>query len=184
MPASYLLLFFLTTAEGPISTVLAGTAVSLGLMHWLPAYLAAVAGDLAGDLLHYAAGHWGGLPFIERWGKYVGLQAKHVVALEKLFNGREGRALLLGKLAHGVGGAFLVAAGIVKMPLGKFFTWNTLGTLPKTLGLLLLGYYFAHAITQIHSLLDLAATLTIIIGLGGGFAWLYFYGRKKEPPQV
>jgi len=166
--------------EGPIISVLAGVSISFGFLSWIPVYILIVVGDLLSDAGHYYLGKWGGVPFIKRFGKYFGVKDEHVVSLEKVLNNHPGKAILLGKLSHGIGGALLVAAGLVRMPFWKFMYWNTIGTLPKTLGLLIIGYYFAHAITRINSIMDVVASTTIIVGVGAIFAWLYFYRRKTE----
>ncbi len=178
----YWLLFLAAFVEGPIITVIAGAGVSLGYLAWWPAYLVIVFGDLVSDALHYYIGRWGGEPFVRRWGKYFRIKESHVERLEKVLNTHPGKSILLGKLAHGVGGALLVAAGLVKMPFKKFIYWNTVGTLPKTLGLLIIGFYFANAITRIKSIMDVIASVFIILAVLSIFAWIYFYNKKEEQP--
>jgi membrane protein DedA with SNARE-associated domain len=59
--------------------------------------------------------------------------------------------------------------------------WNTIGTLPKTLGLLLLGYYFANALTRINSAFDFIASVTVVLGLMIIFVWIRWYQKRAEP---
>jgi membrane protein DedA with SNARE-associated domain len=176
----YWALFPIVVIEGPIITVVAGFLISLGIFNPLVAYIVIVVGDTVGDALMYALGRWGGMPFIRRWGKYFAIKEAHVKHLEEVLKGKEGRVFALGKLAHGVGGALLVAAGVIEMPFWKFIWWNVLGTLPKSLGLMLIGYYFAHAITKINSVLDVVASGTIILGIVLVYVWIYRYNKKHN----
>ena len=175
----YLALFPLAVAEGPIITVIAGFFVSSGHLNFWLAYFIIVAGDLIGDAIHYFIGRWGGEKFIAKWGHYIGVGQAQVISLEKQFAKRGGRLLFIGKMSHGIGGAFLVAAGLIKMPFDKFIFSNMFATLLKSLILLLIGYYFGHALSAINSYLE--RTALILIGLGI-FAFLiyFFYFRKKQ----
>ena len=141
----YWVLFPIALVEGPIITVFAGAAISLGYLGWVPSIIIISLGDIIGDIGHYYIGLWGGKFFIKKYGKYIGLKESHIVYMEKVLGNHPGKSLLLGKLAHGAGGALLVAAGMVKMSIKKFIYWNTLGTIPKTIGLLVLGFYFTNA---------------------------------------
>jgi len=175
----YLALFPLAIAEGQIITVLAGFFVSLGQLNLWLAYIIIVIGDLVGDPLHYFVGRLGGEKFITKWGHHFGVNEKQVLSLEKQFDKRGSQLLFIGKMSHGIGGAFLVAAGIIKMPFDKFIFSNMLATLLKSLILLLIGYYFGQALSTINSYLEKIALTTVGIGL---FAFLiyFFYFRKKQ----
>ena len=79
----YAVLFPLAVIEGPAVSVLAGFAVSLGYLNGIAVFLVLLLGDVVGDALHYALGRWGRKSFIERWGKYVGLNYERVMKLEE-----------------------------------------------------------------------------------------------------
>ncbi len=175
----YLALFPLAVAEGPIITVLAGFFVSLGQLNFWLAYIIIVAGDLIGDAIHYFIGRLGGEKFITKWGHHIGINENQVTSLEKQFDKRGSQLLFIGKMSHGIGGAFLVAAGIIKMPFDKFIFSNMLATLLKSLILLLVGYYFGQALSTINSYLERIALISIGLAI---FAFLiyFFYFRKKQ----
>jgi membrane protein DedA with SNARE-associated domain len=155
----YLALFPLVVLEGPIVSVLAGFLASLGIFNFFLLFFVVVAGDVTGDLAHYAIGRWGRKKFIDRWGKYLGLTNERVLQVEKHFEKHQAKTLLLGKISHGIGGIPLVAAGVARMPLGEFFLINLVATLPKSLALLLLGYFFGRAAARINSIFELVAFL-------------------------
>ena len=174
----YLALFPLAVAEGPIVTVIAGFFASLGYLNFWLAYVVIIAGDLGGDALHYLAGRFGGSQFVDRWGKYFGIGSNQIASLEKQFDQRGDKLLLIGKMSHGIGGAFLIAAGLIKMPFDKFIMANLLATLIKSLLLLLIGFYFGHALSAINTYLERIALISIGAAI---FAFLiyFFYFRKN-----
>lgn len=163
----YILIFPIAVLEGPIVTIITGLLVSLGYLNGFLAYIILAIGDVTGDVLYYWIGRlWGHSKWIKRWGKYFGYDEKSEEALENHFKKHKAKTLLLGKLAHGVGGAALFAAGIAKMNIWEFIWYNTLGTLPKTLILLLIGYYVGSSYMQIDKYLSsIALTTTSIVVL-------------------
>lgn len=174
----YLVLFPIVVLEGPIITVIAGFLASLGKLNLFIAYFVVVFGDLTGDSIYYVIGRFGKETIISRWGKMFGLSDERIYNLEKHFENNGGKTMLLGKLSHGVGAAFLVAAGIAKMPFRRFFWYNFLGTLPKSLFLIVIGYYYGQAIAKINSLLEWAAIIFMTAGIF--FLVFYFYHPRKK----
>ncbi len=179
----YLVLFPLAILEGPIVTVIAGFFSSLGYLNFWLAYLVIVAGDLTGDALHYLVGRFGGRHFIDRWGRYIGIGPDQLTLVEKQFIKRGDKLLFIGKMTHGIGGIFLIAAGVIKMPFDEFIFSNLLATLVKSLILLLIGFYFGYALTTINSYLEKIALISI--GSAVLLTLIYFfYFRKNRAKEV
>jgi membrane protein DedA with SNARE-associated domain len=171
----YALLFPLVVIEGPLVTVLAGFLCSMHVMNLYVTYAVAVAGDLAGDCLYYAAGRWGRKEFIEKYGHYVGVTPARISDVEHHFEQHGGKTLAVGKLLHGIGTAFLVAAGIIKMPFKRFFWYNLMATVPKSLALILLGYYLGEFLTTINRYLTVVSVLSIGFGLTVFLVYLLYF---------
>ncbi len=179
----YLALFPLALVEGPIVTVIMGFFSSLGFINLLFAFLIIVAGDLTGDGFFYILGRKGGKKFIQRWGRFLGVKESQVESLEKNFTERGGRILIIGKILHGVGGAFLLAAGLAKMPFDKFLFFNLLATLVKSSLLIALGFYFGQAFNLINFYLGRIALITV--AATAIFLLIYFlYFRKKRDDDL
>jgi len=159
----YLFLFPAAVLEGPIVAVIAGFLSSQDYFSISTVLATLVAGDLVGDTLYYALGRWGRVSFIERWGKYVGVTAEHIRSVDEHFKKHAGKTLMLGKLAHGIGGAILVAAGATAVPYRKFIWFNLLATVPKSLVLVLIGYYIGQAYARIGRYLDYTAWGMLIL---------------------
>lgn len=181
-PLLYALFFPIAIIEGPIITIIAGFLAAHNIVNFLLVYLILAAGDVAGDIFYYAVGRWGRMSFINRWGKYIGITETKIQELEGHFVRHSGKTILFSKIAHGIGTLFLVAAGVSKMPLGRFIFYNTIGTIPKTLILLLAGYFFGQAYAQIGKYFDYAAIGGIALGVALIIIYV-FVGRflkKKE----
>ena len=159
----YIILFPLTAVEGPITGIFAGLAVSMGYMSGPVAYTVVVIGDLFGDTFYYIVGRWGGRKWLTRLTRYFGVKTQIIAKFEGHFKKHPGKTLLAGKAAHGLGSAILTAAGISGMPYGNFILFNLLGTIPKSLILILVGYYFGHSYNTINSGLEYATDIVFIV---------------------
>lgn len=136
--------------EGPIVTVIAAWLASQGLMSLWAVAAVVIAADLVGDFGFYSLGRWGLGRLPKRWLERRGLTHERLEGLMSHFEDHGGRTLLLGKLTHSAGFAVLVAAGMAKMPLLRFFWFNLLGTVPKSLLFVGLGYGFGAAYASIN----------------------------------
>ncbi|MCR8725900.1 DedA family protein [Frigidibacter sp. ROC022] len=172
-----LLLFPLSVVEGPIVSVGAGWMAKLGLVSFGWAYVILILGDLIGDALHYAAGRSGLRLFPERWRKRLGIDSAAMQALVNHFEVRGGRTLILAKLTHSLGFAALIASGVARMPFLPFLWFNFLGTLPKTLAFMLLGYAMGHAQTLISTWLWRGSLVVFVLGV---VALIWFLRHRAQ----
>jgi membrane protein DedA with SNARE-associated domain len=157
----YLILLPTVIIEGPIISIIAGFLIAQGLMNIYLAYFIIIIGDLIGDSLYYALGHWGrnfGLNFFH-------LSLDKFKKIKQHFNNHSGKTILLSKLAHGIGASVLFVAGAVKMPFGKFLYYNALGTIPKSAILITIGYLFGESYVRIGKYLDYYAVFILILAI-------------------
>lgn len=151
---SYLILFPLALIEGPIVTVIAGFLVSVEFMDFIPTYLTIIAGDLIGDVLYYAAGRWWLNTTYRGILKFFKVDLKLVTKFESAIKKNNGPILFFGKLSQALGGLILFAAGSAKIPMKDFLLWNFLATIPKSLILIAVGYYFGGTVTNFGKAVD------------------------------
>lgn len=175
----YFVLFPIVVVEGPIATVISGLVAALGHMNLLIAYIVVVFGDLTGDAVYYSIGYWGREKFVQRWGRYIGLHPERIMHIETHFEKHGSKTLLFGKLAHGIGAVFLVAAGLVRMPFFKFLGANMAATLLKSLALLLVGFYFGQAIVKINSIFEFIGAISISGGILVAIIFFHYFEKKK-----
>jgi membrane protein DedA with SNARE-associated domain len=173
------LLFPLATIEGPIVTVLAAYLARLGHMNLVSIYVVVVVADLFGDLFYYWAGWFlhGSIPV--RWRRRLGYDEARQKALEDHFRHSGGRTIVIGKLTHAAGIFVLFAAGSARMPFWRFMLYNTIGTLPKALFFLMLGYTLGAAYTAIDSWIFRGSIIILAVMLVGGILW-FLHRRAKR----
>ena len=155
-PFTYALLFPLAIAEGPLVTIVAGYLASRGYVDPFLVFAVVVSADLTGDLVLYGAGRWSRRGANVRWGRYLGITRENLELVEHHFRRHGGKTLLAGKAAQLVGALILFAAGAARMRPRRFLAFNVLATVPKSLILVLFGYFFGRAIGRAASALDYA----------------------------
>ncbi len=136
-----------------IMLLLAGVAVRQGVMQLVPAFVVAVAAQLIGGLISHAIGQYGGIPLIERYGRYVLLSRRDLERAHQWFD-RHGRgATILGYLLPLLRGYVGYAAGIAAEPRGLFAIGAAIGAAIWSVLLMALGYYLADNLTAIEHVL-------------------------------
>lgn len=171
-------LFLVSVLEGPIVTVIAGFLASQGLLDPVLVFAVAVLGDLVGDVILYGLGLSGHTTLsltrrpVRRDGRIDGLCRR--------LRAHPGKALLFGKLTHGAGFLFLLAAGAARVRPSTFLWYNLLGSLPKTAAFLVLGYVLGAAYARIGSYLGVASLAVFLLVCVGGLA---LFRRLSEPKR-
>lgn len=117
----------------------AGHLVERGVLTlWWSGFWGA-AGCVAGSLVAYAVGYYGGRPLAERYGRYV-LVSRHDLDLADRLFARWGNPIaLVARMLPVVRTYIGFPAGVARMPLGRFCAYSFLGSLPWCLGLAWLG---------------------------------------------
>jgi membrane protein DedA with SNARE-associated domain len=171
----------LAVIEGPIVTVIAAWLASRDILNVWAVSAVVIAADLVGDLALYALGRWGLHKLPKRWRDRLGLNRARLLGLAKHFRAQGNRTLVIGKLTHTAGAAVLVAAGLGKVRLWRFFWVNLLATIPKSLFFVMLGYSIGSAYARIDNWITRASLI-----LGGVLivvAVLWFVTRWARKAQ-
>lgn len=138
----YWILIPLSLIEGPVVAFVAGTLASFGYFNIY--FLSALffVRDIGLDGMYYAIGHFGGrTAFAERMLAKIGITDTHLDKVRELWERRPFTTMFIGKLSYGIASAFIVVAGMVKMPLRKFFKYGAMVAVLEY-GLLLFAGYF------------------------------------------
>ena len=182
----YFLIFPVAVFEGPIISVISGFLVSLGLLNGIATYIILVCGDLVGDSLYYSVGrYWGNLSWAKKIMRFTGYDEKMQQIVSDHFEKHKGKTLVLAKFSYGLGGTSQVMAGMVKVNYYQFLVWSVIGTMPKSLVLILIGFYAGSSYIKINIYLNsieyvtLGIVAVLIIGyiILSKFAKKYFKGR-------
>jgi membrane protein DedA with SNARE-associated domain len=162
----YVALLPLAVIEGPAVTVFAAFLAAQGLLDVGVVYAVVVLGDLLGDALYYVGGRFL-LQRLVTWHSAWATQLRHRVGvLAQRVRARAGAMLLFGKLTHSAGFAVLLAAGAAHVPIRRFLAYNLLGTLPKSLLFVVIGYWFGRLYIAMQGDLRIAGVIGFVLASG------------------
>lgn len=187
----YVSLFVAMAAENanipvPSEVILgfAGFLISQHVFTFWTAFFIACAGGIAGSVISYGLGLYGGRPLLLKYGKYIFFNEKKFALAEQLFAKYGGIAVVVGRCLPGIRTFISFPAGVARYPFGKFVFFSVIGTIPWTLLLVwagsLLGSHwhnlvqYNHLFVLIVVLLCLAAGVIFLIKRGLPPAWTRF----------
>ena len=145
---------------------------------WLAVLLIATLGAVAGSLAGYLIGAMGGRPLLDRWGRYLHIQAEDLDRADAWFARYGGWAVFLGRLVPLVRALINYPAGIARMPLGRFLLYSALGSLPWNAVLLLGGYLLGANYRRLYDAIrpyELAIYVVVLLGL----AWVVWRWLRR-----
>ncbi|HSX00734.1 MAG TPA: DedA family protein [Candidatus Saccharimonas sp.] len=146
----------------PLSTVL----VMQGRFQWWAVFLIATGAQVAGALVAYLVGRYGGEPLLERYGKYVLISRHDLERTHRLFERYGGWLTMLGRCVPGVRGLVGYPAGIAEMDLRKFLLYSAAGSAVWTAFLMYLGYLLGDNLALMDQLASRFSVLGIILVVG------------------
>ena len=106
---------------------------------WLVGIVGAL-GNLAGSLLAYYVGKWGGLPLVEKYGKYILISHHDIKTAHKWFEKHGKSTVFFTRLMPVVRTFISLPAGISEMNIKTFSLYTFLGALPWSFGLAYVGF--------------------------------------------
>ncbi len=141
--------------------------------YWL-VVLAGTIGATVGALIAYAIGAWGGRPILERWGRYLGISAADLDRAESFFDRHGEAASFFGRMIPVIRSLVSFAAGVARMPIGRFTLFTFLGSLPFTALLVFAGLQLGANWEEVGGILKrfeyaIVAVLVVIV-----IAWIWF----------
>ena len=178
----YWILVPLSLIEGPVVAFAVGILASLGYFN---VYILAAfffVRDVGLDGVYYATGHFGGRTnFAKRMLTKIGVTTDHLEQVRVLWTKRPGWTMFIGKLSYGIAPALIIVAGMVKMPLSKFFKYGIIVAVLQYGVLLFAGYFLGaslggNIVQIINNVGYVIAFAAIVISGYYIFSW---YMRKK-----
>jgi membrane protein DedA with SNARE-associated domain len=98
------------------------------------------AGEVAGGILAYFVGYFGGRPALERYGRFVLLSTEELERGETWF-GRYGDWIVLGtRLLPAIRSFIALPAGVVRMPFWRFLIYGAIGSTIWCTALVFIGH--------------------------------------------
>lgn len=143
------------------------------------AVVAAVIGTTAGSLFLYAIALVGGRPFLERYGRYVLIDAHDLDVADRWFARYGDFAVFIARVVPIVRSIISIPAGVSRMPLWRFTLFSALGTIPWCMLLVWLGIVLGERWPEVSGLLrpvELVAYAALAAGLAF-FLWRHVRRR-------
>jgi membrane protein DedA with SNARE-associated domain len=125
----------------PSEIVLAygGYLLSQGKISLMGAIIAGVIGGTIAQLFIYWIGRYGGRPFLERFGKLIGIKRNHIDLSEQWFNRYGPGVIFSARFIPIVRHAISIPAGIAKMSQVKFTLYTVSAIIPWSILFIMLG---------------------------------------------
>lgn len=144
----------------------AGFLVNEGKFTFELAVLYATLGSIAGSLISYYAGRYGGRPFVERFGKYFLLDAHDLEYTEKFFGKYGEGTVFVSRFIPVVRHLISIPAGAGRMNPAKFIVYTLLGAAAWNAILTYIGYVLKDRWTEIlkyTEILDMIMIAAILV---------------------
>ncbi len=155
----------------------AGYVAWEGKLTLLGVALAGTLGCLAGALVLYVIGLYGGRPLLDRYGKYVLVRKSELDRADRWFERYGDLTVFVSRMLPIVRSFFSLPAGMTRMNLAKFSLYTALGSFPWCLALAYLGFFLGPRWSDVVRLLRYF-NIAVIIGLIALIAYL-IYNRKR-----
>jgi membrane protein DedA with SNARE-associated domain len=135
----YLAVFVLMVAESaciPIPSelimtfagALAAGAVAGTHLNLVGVIVAGAAGNVVGSYIAWGVGRYGGQAALRRWGRRIRLSEHDLDRANRWFDRYGSPVIVLSRCIPFARAAFPYAAGVARMPFGRFFAFATLGS--------------------------------------------------------
>ncbi|RIK38858.1 MAG: hypothetical protein DCC55_19825 [Chloroflexi bacterium] len=160
---SYVLLILLAATEGPFSVLLGAAAASAGYLDPRYVYLAAVTGNLIGDIGWYFVGYANKTERFARFGRLVGIHPEHIDRLQIAIRAHGAKLILLAKLSISLMIPALVAAGIARVPWRRWLPAVFFIEMAWTAMLVWVGYHATEMISQFERGMAIVGFVFVVI---------------------
>lgn len=166
-------------APSELIMLYAGALVSHGDATLLAVISAGVAGNVIGSLIAWAVGAYGGRALIERYGKWIRLNHRHLDHADRWFARYGTRAVLITRMMPIIRTFISLPAGISRMPIRRFTLYTVIGCVPWVTGLALIGVAAGPHWTRARELLHYGDYL-MVLAILGCITWLFIRWRRRS----
>ena len=171
---SYVLLALLAATEGPITVLIGAAAAAGGYLDVRLVYLAAVIGNITGDIFWYTVGFRGNSGIFYRYGGWLGVKSHHVERLEAEVRQHAIKLIIMAKVTISFMIPTLVAAGLARVHWRKWLpTVLVIETIWTTV-LVMVGYHGADVVARFERSLRTLGIGVLILAVIG----IFWYARR------
>jgi membrane protein DedA with SNARE-associated domain len=159
---------------------LAAAGAKVGRLDLWLVILVSTLAQTAGGIIAYYIGAKGGLPLIDRYGKYFLVSHHEAVKVHNWFERYGTPVIIGGRCLPVVRGYIGFVAGIAEMPVWRYIAASAVGSLGWTLILVAAGWTVAGNIDSIAAALKPASAVIIVLLAAGAAFYLSGKLRKKN----
>lgn len=160
---AYLLLALLVMVEGPVVTLAGAVAASAGYMEPVGVFISAAMGNMVADLLWYTLGYLGKMEWLHRYGGWFGFREEYVQRFNRDIQAHAAKLLFIAKLTLGFTIPTLVATGLSRVPLRRWFYVLIVGETIWTGSLVALGFFFGKYVQQLERGVEVISLIGALI---------------------
>ena len=161
----------------------AGYMIFAERMTFTMAMVAGMVGGMLGSFFAYYVGHFGGRPFVDKYGKYFFVKKSHVDIAQNWFDKYGIKAVFFSRMLPVVRTFISLPAGFAHVDMKQFFIFTFLGSLPWTALILFLGMMLGESWKVMmevgHEISLVVAALIVII-----VVVLYWRYRKQKKHKL
>ncbi|MFP4687407.1 MAG: DedA family protein [bacterium] len=185
----YLAVFLALTVAGlgvpipeELSIVVSGYMVATGRMEFWFTFVVCYAGVLAGDLVTYALGRFGGRIFLGSRFLRIFISKRRLGQAQYYYRRYGPRSLLVARQAPGLRFPSFFTAGLLKMNLSSFLKYDCFAALISMPLAYLLAYYFGPSALNYIVRIGNITTLTVLVFLllAAVITVVYSFRRRKK----
>jgi len=137
-------------------------------------------GDIAGALVAYAIGYYGGRPLLERFGKLVFVRPADLERIERWSNKFGSRAVLVCRLLPGIRAFASLPAGVTRMHVAVFAGFTAAGSLIWCTAFASLGFALGKNWAALDPFVRRFSVLLIILVVIAIGIWIWSHFRAEK----
>lgn len=177
---AYILLALLVAVEGPLATLAAAVTASTGFLNPILVFISASLGNLIADTLWYTLGYFGKIEWMLHYVGKFSIKENSLIRLQKDIHTHINKVLFIAKLTLGLVIPTLIAAGLARVPIKRWFATLAAAEFLWTGGLVLIGYYFGFMVQRVETNLRWISLGGIVVVLGLVIYLIAYYRPKLE----
>jgi membrane protein DedA with SNARE-associated domain len=161
--------------------LLFGHTLSTGVQSYVVLALSGTLGYLAGSLVGWLVGRWGGRPLLERHGRWLHLGPDRLERAERWFDRHGGAAVFLGRLTPVVRSFISIPAGALESPLVPYAVLTLAGSAIWCFAFAAAGWALGsnyHAIDRVFTVIEVLVVAAAVAAILG---WLL---RRRRPRRT
>lgn len=172
------IVFFIAEGVGipfPAETMLVTAAAfaSRGKLSLSGVLVAGALGGIVGGSAGYWIGRLGGLPLINRLGRFIRLNQAKLARSQEFFRERGAAAAILGRFVAFLRIIVPMLIGLSTMRFARFSAFNAVGSIGAALTYGLLGYAFGRDVAALMHHLALTSVIGIVATAAAGAFYLW-----------